>query len=160
LVCAPTSASTLPGAHIDFTNTQCSFSLSDPVAHVDFTYNVVVDQDVAGVVPQPQDAGGCGAPGPSGLIVFESVGGGGQNYCLCDTGLCAPPGGMPVTLKQGTYPATFSWDKRNWSGPSDTGNPEGPPFPVGDYTVSVSAVGSYTGAAFNVSASLPIQLVP
>jgi hypothetical protein len=45
-------------------------------------------------------------------------------------------------LKQGSYPSTFTWDKHSWFGPSDTNNPEGPPFTVGDYTVTVSAIGT------------------
>jgi len=142
----------------------CAFSLSDPMATITFSYRVIVDQDIPGVVPKPQDAGGCDQPGPSGLILFEKVGGSGQNYCLCDTGLCVPPSQTPVTLTAGTYPGTFTWDKHNWNGPSDTGNPEGAIFPVGDYSVVVSAVGAMTtpggSMPFTVSATLPIQITP
>jgi hypothetical protein len=123
-------------------------------------YDVVVASDATNVVPQPQDAGGCGQPGTSGLILFERVDGGGQAYCLCDTGLCLAMPLPPRTLHAGTYATTFSWDGKNWNGPSDTGNPQGPPFPPGDYTVSVSAIGTQGTASFAVSATLAIRLTP
>jgi len=43
-----------------------------------FAYQVVVDQDLAGVTPLPQDAGGCGQSGSSGLTLLERVDGGAQ----------------------------------------------------------------------------------
>jgi hypothetical protein len=162
--CAATSTTTLAGAHLEIDASQCTFSLADPVAKIDFPYRVVIDQDIAGVTARAQDGGMCGDPGPSGLIPFEKVDGNQQMYCICDLGKCAPTTGTPVTLKQGSYPATFTWDKHNWFGPSDTGNPEGPVFPVGDYTVTVSAIGiqaSPTGdVGFVITATLPIHLVP
>jgi len=162
--CAPSGMSNLPGVHIDITGKQCTFSLSDSVAKITIPYQVVVDQDTSGVIPSEQYASQCGQPGPSGLITLEQVDGNGQKYCLCNMGKCAPPIGSPVTLKQGSYPATFTWSKNNWLGPSDTGTPEGPPFPVGDYMLTVSAVGSLLGPAgevpFSVTGTLPIYLVP
>jgi hypothetical protein len=162
--CAPSGMSTLPGVHIDITAKQCTFSLSDPAATITIPYQVAVDQDTGGVIPRAQDAGQCGQPGPSGLITFEQVDGDGQKYCLCNTGKCAPPSGSQVTLKQGSYPAKFTWSKNNWLGPSDTGNPEGAPFPVGDYTLTVSAVGSIitpdSETPFSVTGTMPIHLVP
>src|SRR6185503_6625777 len=102
----------------------------------------------------------CGTPGPSGLYTFEKLSGDGQSYCLCDGGKCAPPTNVPITLKAGTYPSSFTWDGKNWSGPSDFGNPKGPPFPAGSYTLDVSATGTSAGTAFNVFVNLPITLVP
>jgi hypothetical protein len=154
----------LDGVHIEIDSAQCTFSLSDPVAQVALPYHVVVDQDVVGVTPRSQDAGQCGLPGPSGLTTFEKISGNMQQYCICDSGLCAPTQGLPVTLKKGSYPVTFTWDKRNWFGPSDTANPEGMTFPAGDYTLDVSAIGLHTvpdgDVGFVVSASMPIHLVP
>ena len=71
----------------------------------------------------------------------------------------------PVTLAPGTYPATFTWQGNNWSGPSDTGNPMGPPFPPGTYTLTVTARGQLqdtSGATtpFSVESTLDITLVP
>jgi hypothetical protein len=150
--------------HLEIDATQCSFSLADPVAKIEFPYRVVVDDDVPSVSPRPQDATQCDLPGASGLITFEKVDGNGQSYCVCEKGKCLPPNNPAVTLKKGSYPFTFTWDKRNWYGPSDTNNPEGPPFPVGDYTVTISAIGTQAtpsgDAGFVIMATLPIHLLP
>jgi len=58
----------------------------------------------------------------------------------------------------------------NWTGPSDTGNPKGAPFPPGDYTLTVSTTpgtlevrdagatdAGNTAAA--IDATFPIRLV-
>jgi hypothetical protein len=112
------------------------------------------------VVVEPGDAGGCGQPGPGGLIVFEKLEGAGQTYCICDEGLCAPPADTPVTLSAGTYVTTFAWDGKNWLGPSDTGNPKGPAFPPGKYTLTLTAKGKAQGQPFEVQTTLPVTLLP
>jgi hypothetical protein len=161
--CTPQLSTTLPGVRIELLASGCSFSLSDP-SEVVIPYQIVIEHEVPGVVPASQDAGGCGTPGPSGLIPFEQVDGGGKLYCMCDVGLCPSPSGAPVTLQPGTYPTTFAWDKRAWTGPSDTMNPKGSLFPSGDYTLSISAAGSLVVASgetpFEVLGTLPIHLVP
>jgi hypothetical protein len=138
--CTLDSASDLPGVHIVFTTQSCTFTLAQASAGISIDYDVVVDADVPGVIPEGQSS--APAPGPSGLIVFEKLGGGGQSYCLCDTGLGAQTSQTPVTIKMGTYHATFTWQGKNWDGPSDTGNPMGAPFPAGDYRLDVSAIGN------------------
>lgn len=160
--CAPASASTIPGVHIEITSTDCTLSLSNPTLSIQ--YQVVVDADVPGVRPTPQDAGACGQPGASGLILFEEVKGGDQQYCLCDVGLCE---GLPqpvATLAQGIYPATFTWDGHNWGGPSDTANVEGPLFVEGDYAFTVSATGFLATTngevPFEIESAIPIHVVP
>lgn len=156
--CVGESGSTLAGVSIAVAG-PCVFTLAQAAAGIEIPYQVVAVAAVADVRPAAQDAGGCGQPGPTGLILFETVAGGGQQYCLCDTGLCAPA--MPLTtVPAGSFPATFSWNGRNWTGPSDFGNPVGPPFPEGDYTFRVSATGTAGGAAFEVFATYPITLVP
>ena len=161
--CPATSTTMLPGVHLEIDGTACTFSLADP-ATVSIPYHVVVDQDVGGVTPRTQDGGQCGKPGASGLITFEKVAGNAQQYCLCDVGKCPPPSPPPVTLKKGSYPFTFTWDKRNWFGPSDTNTPEGMAFPVGDYTLTVSAIGLQAtpngDMGFVIEATLPVHLVP
>jgi len=157
--CTGTVTSDLPGVHIDFAPQRCTFTLAEAAAGIDVTYAVVVDAALMSVTVRPQDAGGCGAPGPSGLITLERLGGGGQSYCVCDTGLC-PGGDRVVGLPAGSYAATFHWTGHNWGGPSDTGMPLGAPFPAGDYTLGVSAVGSYAGVAYTVASTFPIHLVP
>lgn len=157
-------SSTLPHVCIRFPAQRTSFTLAEAAAGLTFRYEVVIDEDVAGVVTLPQDAGQCGSPSPGGLYVLEQVMGGGQSYCICDTGLCFPPPETPVTLVAGVYPATFAWDGVNWGGPSDTGNPKGAPFPAGTYNVTVSAVGQREVDAglvgFVVTGTLGIELTP
>ena len=162
--CPTTSTTMLPGVHLEIDGAACTFSLADPVAKVAIPYHVVVDQDVTGVTPRTQDGGQCGKPGSSGLIIFEKVDGNAQHYCLCDIGQCPPSTSPPVTLKKGSYPSTFTWDKNNWFGPSDTNKPEGQAFPVGDYTFTVSAIGLQTTSSgdmgFVITGTLPIHLIP
>jgi hypothetical protein len=162
--CTMGGTSTLPGVSIVFDSQPCTFTLAQAAAGVHIGYQVVVGMSGDSVVPKPQDAGGCGAPGPSGLIVFESLAGGGQHYCLCDVGLCPTPSTTPVPLVPGMYPGSFAWDGKNWGGPSDTGNPEGAPFPPGQYTLTVSAVGDLVlpdpAAPFQVTGTFSIDLTP
>jgi hypothetical protein len=160
-LCSVTSASSLPGVSIAFRSPViCTFTLAQAQAGIAIPYDVVVASDVADVVPVPQDAGSCGAPGSSGLIVFEQLAGGGQSYCLCDTGLCPPGSLQPVTLHAGSYGSSFGWSGRNWAGGSDTGNPMGAAFPAGSYALSVSAKGNQGGASFVVTTTLTIHLTP
>ena len=105
-----------------------------------------------------------------GIAVFNSVSGtsNGQIYswCLCDTGLCPPVDDtQPFPSTQvGSYTVNFVWDGHTWSGPSDTMQKPGAPFPPGIYELSVTAQGQYqtaTGKApYSMTATLPIQLTP
>ncbi|NOZ00800.1 MAG: hypothetical protein GXP54_02795 [Deltaproteobacteria bacterium] len=159
--CVTGADSNLPGVSIRFAADRCSWTLAEAAAGIEIPYSVVVDDDFQDVFPMPQDAGQCGQPGTSGLILFEKLAGGDQSYCICDTGLCMGPDNKPVTLKKGEYAGVFQWDGVNWAGPSDTGNPKGQPFPPGTYTLTVSAVGSTDnpeGPAFKVEGTLEIQL--
>jgi hypothetical protein len=69
----------------------------------------------------------------------------------------------PHLLNVGVYAKSFNWDGVNWSGPSDTNNPKGMPFPAGDYELVIQALGSTnqgTETPFSVEASLVIRLEP
>lgn len=140
--CDLPSSSNLPGVSIQFADAPCTFSLAQAAAGIHVAYQVVVAQTLSRVHPTPGDAGHCQAPGASGLIVGFSFDGGGQRYCLCDTGLC-PATTFTTTPAAGTTDATIDWDGRNWSGPSDTGNPEGAAFPVGTYQLTLTAAGTW-----------------
>lgn len=161
--CPSMVTSSLPGVTLSFPDATCRFSLAQARAGVQLTYEVAVEQSIGDISPRSQDTGGCGAPGDSGLIVFEQIAGGGQRYCLCDTGMCEPK--QPVTtLRAGHYTGSAAWDGRNWSGPSDTSNPKGSPFPAGDYEFSVSAVGTWrvqgSDQPFEVSGTMHVTLTP
>ena len=161
--CTATSESDLPGARMEIDTSVCVFTLAQARAGISIGYEVVIDESIPDVTPRAQDAGNCDQPDGSGLIPFELLAGGGQRYCICDVGLCRA---MPTatTLVAGRFHHTFMWDGTNWTGPSDTGNPPGPPFPAGSYTLSVSAVGTWIVGGgttpFRVLGTMGITLVP
>jgi hypothetical protein len=154
-VCRGAFHSTIPGASIVFRTERCVYTLAEARAGIRIDYDLVLEHDVPGFVP-PKFGYAYQSDTVAGLDVGEVLSGGGQRYCLCDEGL--PYRGCPlddggfshpelngltggcsaVTLSKGTYSRTFTWDGVNWSGPSDTGNPKGAPFPPGDYTLTVS----------------------
>ncbi|GMV42958.1 MAG: hypothetical protein AMXMBFR64_46740 [Myxococcales bacterium] len=162
--CEPTSESGLDGASITIGAIDCTFTLAEAAAGISIPYTVTITEPLGGVIALPQDGGQCDQPGPSGLITFERLAGGDVYYCLCDSGLCQGPDETPKTLSPGSWPGTFSWDGREWFGPSDFGNPKGDPFPPGDYTLTVSAKGKVVTedsmTPFEVKATVMIHLVP
>ena len=166
---AAVTISDLPGVSLRFVDAPCALSLAQAAQGVRVKYEVVVEAPPEGVPravwPRPQDAGGCGLPGDSGLIVFEQVQGEQRRWCLCDTGLCQAPEELYVELTPGAYPGEFVWDGVEWEGPSDFGNPPGAPFPAGaGYEFVLSAKGRVrlSGAErdFTVEARAPFTLTP
>ena len=157
-VCALQSTSNLPGASIEFTSTECVFTLAQAQAGIDILYNVVVEQDLNDITPHSQVT--CGnKPDGTNLLPFGCLTGGNQKYCPWDYG---PPchSDQVGTVKKGVYPGDFHWTGMNFSGPSDTGQKPGPAFPAGDYTLEVSAIGSYAGAPYEVSSTYLVRLLP
>ena len=161
-LCEGTGETTLPGVTIVFPPQPCVFTLAEAAAGITFTFSIEIADPVDAVTPVPNDGGNCESPGPHKLIVSSQVDGGDQHYCLCDQGLCPPPSDPPVSLVPGSYPGEFTWNGVNWTGPSDTNNPFGPPFPAGDYVVSTRASGTFGADAqdFLVRGNLPVTLVP
>ena len=62
------------------------------------------------------------------------------------------------TLNTGVTTSSYDWAGLNWSGPSDTGNPPGEPFPAGQYTFEVRAIGESEGSEYEVYGRLTIEL--
>lgn len=154
--CAGIGSSDLPGACIWFPSPGDTWSLAEAAAGIAIPYHVIVEADVPDVMPQPQDAG-CGQPDASGLIVFAILQGGDQQYCLCDVGICPAPTDV-FTIPAGDSAFEFEWNGVNWNGPSDTNNPYGPPFPAGEYTLEISAIGTVGGAPFEVRNTFAVTL--
>lgn len=153
--CVAEISSTLDGVTIELPDQPCTFTLAEAAAGIDFLYDVVVDAEVANVSYER----GCFEPGPSGLVTSETISGGDQQYCVCDVGLCMSTSEMR-TLPAGSHRTTFHWEGRNWFGPSDTGNPMGPPFPAGDYVLEITSSGMHDRASFALTTRWPIHLVP
>jgi hypothetical protein len=159
-------SSTLYGAALTFDDAPCSYSLAEVAAGIEIPYHEEIDAPVGGLRPAQGDAGGCQQPDEAGLIVSYQISGGGQSYCLCDVGLCAAQSFI-TSAAVGNYYHQIAWDGRNWYGPSDTGNPEGAPFPAGTYTITLTATGAAegvpdqsSGGAFTMTATRTITITP
>jgi len=159
--CQVTATSTLPGARMDFPTSRCRFTVAEAQRGIAIPYVLTLEQELSGVTPIPQDAGGCGTPGPSGLIVFEKLSGGGQSYCICDEGECGEAVAEGV-LRAGRFVGDFIWDGTNWFGASDYEAEKGPAFPPGTYTLEVSAEANLRTEAdrVRVAGTLDITLTP
>jgi hypothetical protein len=174
--CVLSRSSSLPQVHIDFLTNTCTFTLAQASAGISIPYDLVIDDDVPGFVPNHPYYYG---PDAAGLEISEVLSGGTQRYCVCDKGLpssvCPSTGGgsyrpapgdncTSITLQKGVYQRTFSWDGHNWFGPSDTNNPKGPFFPAGDYALRIKIDGQLMGgdarSSLSVVGEFRVQLVP
>jgi hypothetical protein len=152
---------TIAGVTISISSSRCIYRVGEAA---EFTYEV---KTTAGVPPIEMTASpGCGSctdPGENPLsftsynIGGVSSGGAPQNYCVCDTGCCAPDQAATIQVLASTESAKISWSGRNWNGPSDTSNPQGEFFEPGNYGVNVTFNGRAQGS---VTATLPIEIVP
>jgi hypothetical protein len=170
--CILSETSSLPQVRLEFRTTKCTFSVTQAAAGISIPYDLVVDEDVPGYV----FAAFVSEPIVAGAPVSEVLAGGSQKYCICDNrffpicpnadgGLRSGDAGLcdPVTLRKGIYHRTFDWDGRNWTGPSDTFAPKGPPFPPGDYTLTIELKGQLEGdvrANVDVVSQLRVHLIP
>ena len=97
---------------------------------------------------------------PRSFVAYQITGlstaGDPQQYCLCDTGCCAPDAAAIVQVDATAATHTISWSGRQWSGPSDTDNPEDEFFAPGTYDVEVTFDGQEQGS---VTAKLPIEIL-
>jgi hypothetical protein len=151
---------TLPGVTISIVAPSCVYHRGQAAT---FEYEVIVDASAPAIdVPE---TGSCDCSSYSVQLASwthweiggTSAGGENQRYCLCDTGCCAPQAAKTVTPEVGTSVREIEWSGRVWDGPSDTGNPQGDPFAVGMYAVSVDLYAFDRG---RVTATLPIEVIP
>jgi len=156
--------SDLPGVSFHVLLDDCTFSTAQARAGIRIPYEVTIEQDMD-VVLAPSPGSYCYPPESNGLLILEQLSGGGQRYCLCDRGIPNQAFCQKSTpLHKGVYQASFEWDGVNWSGPSDTSNPKGAPFPIGSYRLEITAKGSWGlldggPSAFTVYAGFAINLV-
>lgn len=164
--CIVGESSSFPYAALIFDEAPCSYTQAEVAAGIAIPWHEEIGASYTGVHPTQGDAGRCQQPDTAGLIVTFDIVGGGQQYCLCDQGLCAPQS-FTTSSAGGSYYHAIAWDGRNWSGPSDTGNPEGASFPVGTYLVTLTATGTidaipgaFSGGPFMMGATRTITITP
>lgn len=148
--CVTTSESSLPGARLEVVEAEdCTFTLAEAAVGITFQTRLTVDAPIAGVSARPLDAGGCDGPLDRGVQIapFVTIFGGEQRWCICDEGLCMAPDPTLVAVESANITQEYRWNGVNWTGPSDFGNPEGPPFPPGDYVIEVRAEGEFDRGA-------------
>jgi hypothetical protein len=152
---------TIAGVSISISSSRCIYRVGEAA---EFTYEVETTATVPPIeIVASPGCGSCSQPGedPLSFVSYRiggvSSGGDPQNYCLCDTGCCAPDQAASIQVLASTKSATISWSGRNWNGPSDTGNPQGAFFKPGHYGVDVTFDGRAQGS---VTATLPIEIVP
>jgi hypothetical protein len=133
------------GVKVEFPKDGYTFTLAEAAKGVKIEYTVVVEQDYPGIIALPHGPSFNDPAGPSGLYPRQQISGKDQFYCLMDFGLGAPPKESAKMIKKGSYQHSFEWDGRNWTGPSDFGNPKGKPFPAGTYEVTVIMRGKVAG---------------
>ena len=160
-LCEGMSMSSLDGVTIVFPPQDCSFTVAEMQAGLEFAFEVHIEAAIDDVSRKRQDAGGCDDPGPSGLVVAPRISGEGQLYCFCNQGLC-PGIELPiVTLKPGVYKDSLKWSGWNWNGPHEC---LGPQFPPGEYVVQEKALGTWKPGGveteYEVLATFPITIVP
>ena len=126
---------------IEFPKDGWTFTLAQAAKGIKIEYKIIVEEEYQGVIPLAHPPSFQEPPGPSGLHPREQISGKDQLYCLMDFGRAVPPKEVVKTLKKGTYLHAFEWDGRNWTGPSDFGNPKGKPFPAGAYDLTVTMHG-------------------
>ena len=149
----------LPGVAISIRASKCVFGVGESAV---FSYEVVTSAAVPPIsVSASVGCGSCRRYSADPLSFVDWMIGGTsrsgieQQYCLCDTGCCAPDLARTVTVDAKTSAATISWSGHTWRGPSDTGQREGAAFLPGNYQVSVGFFGGTTGS---VTARLPIEV--
>lgn len=143
------------------------FSQAEAAKGVTLKYELIVDRDFLACV----DAERGSNDGSNAFPVFEVIHGGDHLYGRVN--LAIPPATPPhyageaaKVYSRGRYRYEMKWDGRNWRG-SDGCSPEapnGPPFPPGEYQLTLTASGiveESDGARwFQLKAVAPVVITP
>jgi len=154
--CSVTADGSIPGVSITISSSSCEYARGQPAT---FEYAVTVTGAVPAIAIPDSQSCSCDHRNTqidswlSWVIVGQAPSGDYQQYCLCDTGCCAPQDATTITPEVGTFTDTIEWNGRTWQGPSDTGNEPGDYFLVGTYGVTVRFHGYTEGS---VEGTLPI----
>ncbi|MBM4187983.1 MAG: hypothetical protein FJ206_11815 [Gemmatimonadetes bacterium] len=164
----------MSGLAIRIPTQPCQWSTDSAARGVVIRYQLTVDRDLGGVIPLPQDIGGCQEPRVGGLIVARMIRGDSAVFCPeCDLGPCQRTLPLPATpLRQGQYADSLVWDGTSYSGPSD-GNSTIPRrrAPPGVYLFRVATVArraqspaqgavAESDSVISVSATMRLVLTP
>lgn len=149
----------------EFSRTPYRFSSAEAAGGVTFEYALVVRERTPPLVVIPRSPHTGDNRSDGDIPVFEVLSGNGHGYALYDCGPGAPEPSRPAQpLAKARHEYTMQWDGRNWSGPSDTTMPKGPPFPPGEYKLAVSLWGIVESADgpryFKVEAAAPVEITP
>ncbi|WP_437528758.1 hypothetical protein WME79_46420 [Sorangium sp. So ce726] len=154
---------TIPGVKISIASSRCAYYEGEPA---EFIFTVTTDSSVPPIdIAASTGCGRCVEPtsDPLSFVSYKisgvSFGANPQPqlYCLCDVGCCAPDEAVTVQVDATTATQTIRWSGRQWTGPSDTNNPEGAFFSKGSYNVEVTFDGQEQGS---VTAKLPFEIAP
>jgi hypothetical protein len=169
--CQPAARSDLPGLRLALTSKQCSFSQADLSRGIRLEYELVVEREIKGITPLPQDIGGCQQANLAGLITFRSITGSGHSFCpQCDLGPCSSRERAAVTVRPGRYREFVLWNGFTYGGPSDgMSTVARQKFPPGRYVLRVSLRGQDAAALlrsrpraaeFAVEMEVPLEVRP
>lgn len=162
--CQWTSTSTLSG--IELTGDPaaiCTMTIDEADGTIETGWNLTIsevhDVTVARV--------GCAGLDASNLRFAEYLSndgtrGGTSLWCpRCDTGLC-PADNSTYSTVVGSWDSQFSWRPRQWTGPSDFGNPPGDRFEPGSYELVIEASGTLAsdGGPWSARLSTTVTLTP
>ncbi len=147
----------------EFEQLRYRFTQAEAMGGVALNYDLVVRGDTPPLAVFRDSECSGNNLGASGILVFEEITGNGQRYAWDDCGLGFFPETEAKPIPQGRYAYTMQWDGRNWAGPSDTNNPKGPPFPPGEYMLTVSTWGvveeSDGARYFRIEGKVPVEIV-
>jgi hypothetical protein len=145
----------LPGVLVHVEADRCQVISGEPQI---FRYRLDLAAALPYTAPDSQGCSRCAGytSDPASLIDTAVLGLGVARYCRCDVGCCPPTTAHPVTLQPGSTSGEIDWPGLQWGGPSDTGNPLGPPFPPGGAVVQVLFEVPGVGA---VDARLPLTVL-
>lgn len=129
---------------------------------INFQYSVTTTAEVPAIAVPATSSCDCSRRSTqisswTGWIINGMTSGGeSQQYCLCDTGCCAPQGASTIQPEIGVFDDEVQWSGRTWNGPSDTGQGMGDYFDAGTYAFRVGFAGYGAGS---VSAELAFTVV-
>lgn len=149
----------VPGVSITIRADSCLVQRGNSVR---FSYSVTTTTEVPAITVPASDSCSCNhrstqiASWTGWIINGMTSAGESQQYCLCDTGCCAPQDESTIQPVVGVFEDEVQWSGRTWNGPSDFGQQMSDYFEPGAYAFRVGFSGYDHGS---VSTELPFRVV-